>query len=53
MMYICINFIHMLLMYYLADQTILELHVFHMFVLIFHCGHPSRFDLTVLCFRSN
>ena len=44
MLYICINFIHMFLMYEnIANQTILELHVVNMIVFIFHCDHPSRF----------
>ena len=55
MLYICINLIHMFLMYCLANQTVLELNVVHLIVLIliFHCGHPSRIDITVLLFRLN
>ena len=44
MVYICINSIHMFLMYHSANQTFLELDVVHMIVLVFHCRHPSRFD---------
>ena len=36
MLYICINSTHMFLSYCLANQTILELHVVHMIVMIFH-----------------
>ena len=32
MFYMCINFIHMFLMYCLANQTVLELHVVYMIV---------------------
>ena len=39
MLYIRVNVIHMFLMYCLANQTMLELHVIHMIVLIFYCGN--------------
>ena len=51
-LYICITLIHIFLMYYLVNQTILELHLVQLVLVIFHCGHPSKFDI-VLFLRSN
>ena len=41
MLYICIILMHLFLMYCLVNQTILELLIVQLIVMIFLCGHPT------------